>query len=196
MRTTEHRVEKKNEIMEQCFKCYCKNGLNNTGIKALGKACNMASGSLYSYFDSVDDLVLQSTAYCMKKVEDEFMEISPKNPADVKRFLEEAPYWAAKNHGPKYRFMYQVYTSPKYYEAGKEFFHGVTKRYTEYAKLLAPLLGLPWEIVQPMIFIFVRASVHYVLFEDVDYLRPQMDLIFKMLAMAREKYVNEPQADA
>ncbi|MEG2720817.1 MAG: TetR/AcrR family transcriptional regulator, partial [Oscillospiraceae bacterium] len=128
-----YREEKKISIMENCFECYFKNGINNTGIKALGAACDMTSANLYAYFDNLDDLIIQSTEYCMTKVEDEFMALAPKSLTDIKRFLDEAPYWTAKNHGEKYRFMYQVYTSPRYLEYGKEFFKGVEKRYTEYA---------------------------------------------------------------
>ena len=58
--------------------------------------------------------------------------------------MKEISYWTAEKHGEKYRFMYQVYTSPKYREYGKKFFKGVTERYTEYAKSLEPKIGIPW----------------------------------------------------
>lgn len=82
MRNSDYKEEKKKEIMERCFECYCDNGLRDTGIKELGKYCNMTSANLYAYFDNVDDLILQSTAYCMAKVEDDFMALSPENPND------------------------------------------------------------------------------------------------------------------
>ena len=78
--------------------------------------------------------------------------------------------------------------SPKYREYGKEFFAGVTKRYTEYAKSLEPTLGIPWQTLQPLIYMFVRACVHYALFEDEDYLKPQIALIGEMLPLITEKY--------
>lgn len=121
MRTQEYKEEKKKEIMEKCFECYCDNGLRNTGIKELGKYCGMTSANLYSYFNNVDELIIQSTAYCMTKVEDDFMELSPKNPQDIMRFISEIPKWSAQKHGKKYRLMYQVYTHPKYVEYGKNF---------------------------------------------------------------------------
>ncbi len=68
----------------------------------------------------------------MAKVEDDFMANAPENFGDIERFLKEIPYWTAKKHGKKYRFMYQVYTSPKYRKYGTTFFKGVTERYTEY----------------------------------------------------------------
>ena len=152
---TETGAEKKKEIMEKCFDCYCENGLAGTGIKALAKACNMSPGNLYSYFSSLDQLIVESTAYCMAKVEDDFMLLAPKSVHDIPRFLDEIPYWTKEKHGKKYRLMYQVYTHPKYKEAGTEFFIGVDKRYHEYAKRLEKVIGIPSNILTPIIFIFI-----------------------------------------
>lgn len=191
MRSTEYKEEKKKEIMEKCYECYCENGLRDTGIKELGKYCGMTSANLYAYFDNVDDLIVQSTAYCMTKVEDDFMALAPENPQDILRFIEEIPYWTAKKHGKKYRLMYQVYTHPKYIEHGKIFFDGVSKRYTEYARQLSPKLGIPADILSGFIFIFVRAAVHYALFEDEYYLKMQMEAlkisVFSMVEKIKKK---------
>ena len=187
MVSPEYREHKKREIMEKCYECYCENGLRDTGIKELGKYCGMTSANLYSYFDNVDDLIVQSTEYCMSKVEDEFMALAPQNPQDIVRFLNEIPYWTAKNHGKKYRLMYQVYTHPKYLEYGKRFFAGVNERYTEYARQLSPKLGMPADILAGFIFIFVRAAVHYAMFEDEYYLNTQM----KVLKLSLYTYFNQ-----
>jgi len=42
--------------------------------------------------------------------------------------------------------------------------------------------------LQPLIYMFVRACVHYALFEDEDYLKPQIALIGEMLLLITEKY--------
>lgn len=177
MRSAGYKEEKKKEIMQKCFECYCDNGLRNTGIKELGKYCGMTSANLYAYFDNVDDLIVQSTAYCMAKVEDEFMALAPENPRDILRFIDEVPYWTAEHHGKKYRLMYQVYTHPKYVEHGKRFVNGVSERYTEYARELSPRLGVPVDILSGFIFIFVRAAVHFALFGDEYYMKMQMEAL-------------------
>lgn len=177
MKISIYKEEKKKEIMEKCYECYCENGFRDTGIKELGKYCGMTSANLYAYFNNVDDLIVQSTAYCMAKVEDEFMALAPKSAEDIPRFFEEIMYWTTKKHGKKYRMMYQVYTHPKYIEHGKEFFEGVNKRYTEYAQMLSPKLGLPVDILLGFIFIFVRTAVHYALFEDEYYLKMQVEAL-------------------
>ena len=149
----------------------------------------MSAGNIFHYFATKDEIIIKSTAHCMAKVEDDFMANAPESAADIRRFLKEVPYWTAEKHGAKYRFMYQVYTSPRYRRYGAEFFSGVTKRYTEYARSLEPKLGIPWQVIRPLIYMFVRACVHYALFEDEEYLKLQMDAIRTSLRL----FVRESQ---
>lgn len=184
----ENHRKRKIELMEKAYECYAENGFTGTGVKALAQACGCAPANLYTYFENLDDLIIQSTEYCMSKVEDDFMALAPKNAADLERYINEIPYWTAKTHGKKYRLMYQVYTHPKYIEYGKKFFAGVNERYTEYAKQLESKLGLPYQITTPLIFILVRASVHYALFEDEYYLQAQLGVLKKSIEMFLKEY--------
>ena len=184
----EARRAKKIEIMEKCFDCYVENGLTVVGVKAIADACGCNVASLYQYFDNLDDLIIQSTEYCMSKVEDEFMAKAPTDAEDLWRFIDEIPYWTAKNHGKKYRLMYQVYTHPKYREYGQKFFAGVDERYTEYAKSLEGKIGIPCEKITPLIFILIRACVHYALFEDEFYMKSQIEALKETLELFIMKY--------
>ncbi len=166
--------ERKIELLERCFDVFCEHGLENTTLLMLSKACGITNATMLYYFGSKDNIIIKATAHCMAKVEDDFMERAPKDFADIERFLKEMPYVTAKLHGSKYRFMYQVYASPKYREHGKEFFKGVNVRYRKYAELLSGKLRMPVEFIQGMTYIFVRACVHYALFEDEDYLNLQL----------------------
>ena len=169
--------ERRIDLLETCFEVFCKNGLENTGLKMLADACGVTNGALLYYFDSKDRIVIESTAHCMAKVEDDFMARAPRSFEDIERFLREMPYITAKLHGAKYRFMYQVYASPKYREHGKAFFSGVNIRYRKYAELLSGKLGMPADFIQGMTYTFVRACVHYALFEDEEYLQLQLNAI-------------------
>ena len=179
---------KREELLVKCYECFCKNGIEGTSTQKLAAACGMSSGNIFHYFKTKDEIIIDATAYCMAKAEDDFMAKAPKDFKDIQRFLHEVPYWTAEKHGEKYRFMFQVYTSPKYREYGKKFFEGVTERYTEYAEFLEPRIGIPQKIIRPLIYLFVRACVYYALFEDEEYLLPQIERIDAVLPLIAEKY--------
>lgn len=184
---------KKTHIMIKCFECYAEHGFGSVGIKGLAEACGISSGNLYSYFENLDDLIIQSTEYCMSKVEEDFMAKAPDNASDLGRFIDEIPYWTAEKHGKKYRLMYQIYTHPKYREYGQKFFVGVDYRYTEYAKQLEGKLGIPYQKLTGLIYILIRASVHYALFEDEFYLQSQITVLKESIELLTEKYHSEAQ---
>ncbi len=73
-------------------------------------------------------------------------------------------------------------------EYGKKFFEGVNERYTEYAKQLAPKIGIPYETLTPLIFILIRASVHYAMFEDKYYLKSQLEVLKQGVSLFADKY--------
>lgn len=186
--TEKHWNEIKVELMEKCYDGFAELGLHGTGLKTLATHCGYTTSMLYTYFDNLDSLIVESTEHCMSEVEDDFMQVAPKDFADLERFLKEVPYWTAEKHGKKYRLMYQVYTHPKYREHGKKFFEGVNKRYAEYANEVAEKIGLPADVVRPMIFTFVRACVHFALYEDEYYLKEQIRLLKESLELFMEKY--------
>lgn len=103
MQTEEQHRQKKIEIMEKCFECYAEHGLTGTGVQMLADACGCSKSNLYSYFKNLDELIIESTAYCMEKVEDDYMALASTDPADVMRYIKEIPYWTAKKHGKKYQ---------------------------------------------------------------------------------------------
>ena len=188
IRNEEQRMNRKQELMEKCFECFAENGLCGVGIRALAQHCGCNVAVFYNYFTDLDDLIVQSTEYCMSKVEDDFMAKAPTDIEGLWRFIDEIPYWTAEKHGKKYRLMYQVYTHPKYLEYGKQFFAGVDLRYTEYAKRLEGNLGIPYDIITPLIFILIRACVHYALFEDEFYLQTQIKVLKGSIQLYIEKY--------
>jgi len=187
---TEAKEKRHTELLEICFNCFCENGISQTGMRKLGEACGMSAAGLFAHFTGKDQIITESTAYCMAKVEEDFLSLAPKNAEDLERFLKEMPYITREKHGAKYRFMYQIYTQPAYMEQGKAFFNGVYERYTEYAKELAPKIGIAWEDLQSLIFMFVRASVHYAMFGNEEYLQSQMRFLLKAVKLLRQNTAN------
>ena len=182
-------TERATEFLEICFDTFCRNGLENTSMQKLSEACGVTNAALVYYFGTKDNIVIESTAHCMAKVEEDFMAKAPESLEDIERFLREMPYLTARLHGAKYRFMYQVYASPAYREQGKEFFRGVSVPYRAYAEELSRKLGIPVDFLQGMIYIFVRACVHFALFEDEEYLQLQL----KAVRTSLQLFVNAGQ---
>ena len=52
-------------------------------------------------------------------------------------------------------------------------------------------LGITYEKITPLIFIFVRASVHYAMFEDEYYLKSQMDVLKQSISLLSGQYRKE-----
>ncbi|MCD8107639.1 MAG: TetR/AcrR family transcriptional regulator [Oscillospiraceae bacterium] len=169
-------------MLDRCFDCVCDLGLEHAGSGALARYCETSTANLFNnYFNDKDEIIIYCCARGMQKVEDDFMSRAPQSPEEIENYVMTMPYITAKLHGRKYRAMYQIYSSPRYIGEGEKFFDGVTQRYTEYAKELAPKLGLPWEAVQGLIFIFVRACVHYAMFENEEYLKSQQQILLGMI---------------
>lgn len=178
--------ERRIEILEACYDCFCKNGLENTNIKKLAEACNMSTANLFTYFKNKDEIIVQSTQHCMVKIEEDFLQLSPAGINDLHRFIHEMPRWTAEKHGEKYRFMYQMCSSPQYRQYGNIFIGGITKRYTEYAKQFEPLLGIPWQDLQGLLFLFIRSCVHYAMFGDETYLNSELAVLEKCIYLLKE----------
>lgn len=65
------------DLLETCFEMFCKNGLENTGLKMLTDTCGVTNVALLYYFDSKDRVVTESTANCMANVENNFITRAP-----------------------------------------------------------------------------------------------------------------------
>ena len=121
MKTTEQQHnERKRELMEKCFECYAENGLTGTGIKALADACGCTKANLYSYFKNLDELIIESTAYCIGKgLRTNFMEMAPTEPRGCCPFCEGVPYWTAKSTEKISPDVSDIY-APEVYRARQE----------------------------------------------------------------------------
>ncbi len=168
--------ERRTAFLETCFDTFCENGLENTSLKMLADACGVTNGSLLYYFESKDNLVIEATAHCMAKVENDFMAQAPP----VLR-TSNVSCGNALSHRKAPRGKIPLYVSgvckPKVPGIRQGIFKGVNIRYHNYAELLSGKLGMPADFIQGMTYLFVRACVHFALFEDEDYLQLQLNAI-------------------
>ena len=71
--------------MEKCYDSFADLGLHGTDIRVLAKHCGYNTSMIYTYFKNLDGLIIQSTEYCMGKVEDDFMAKAPTDVEDLWR---------------------------------------------------------------------------------------------------------------
>ncbi|MCD7821630.1 MAG: TetR/AcrR family transcriptional regulator [Clostridiales bacterium] len=157
----------------------------------LADACGIAQGNLFGYyFKSKDEVIIRATDLCMRRTENHLLAMAPQTFDEVEPFIRRMPE-LAKTVGAELRFAYQVFVSPKYLDYGKRFMREATQRYKSYVQVLAPRLGVPAEVLESMLFILVRASVHYAQFDEREYLEPQIDLLLAVASGLKEKYLTE-----
>lgn len=183
-------LQKKASIMRACFDCYAEKGLQGTGISSLAKSAGISKASLYTYFENVDQIILESTAYCMKKVEDDVMRQLPHTREELLRVVDTFPQWLARNHGKRYRLMHQVYSHPRYHGERMHYLDDVNARWTRIAGSVASILGLPEQTIKPLVFIYMRAAQNYAMFGDAYYLDLQVASV-KTLVQMYERHNTE-----
>ena len=54
-----------------------------------------------------------------------------------------------------------------------------------------PKIGIPYTVITPLIFILVRACVHYAMFEDEYYLKAQLEVLKQAVNLFAGKYRTE-----
>jgi len=162
----EKKQQKKIEIMEKSFAQYCETGLRDTGIKDLAKACGMTAPNFYSYFDNLDQLIIEATEHCMIKIENEILEKAPRTKEEITPFIEKIIVPSRDFHSKEYRFMYQVFTSPRFLDYGKAFRNRQFERYRRYSEDLEKVLDISWYLILHWILNLEQAIVQYALFEN------------------------------
>ena len=173
--------KRKCECLDKCFQAFMDNGLENTGLQLLCKYCGFKTNqALYHYFESKDMIITESVQYAMIKFEREFMKKAPRSRADLKNYLEKFPRWMQKNYGEHMRFVYQVYTSPKYKKQGYDFFSGIPKRYDTFIHHIAKNLDVSFESIQALYYLYITSTLQFALFKDEVYLDVEVNAIYNM----------------
>ncbi len=78
-------------MLEICFDTFCEHGPENTGMEKLSKACGISNAALVCYFGSKDNIIIEATAHCMAKVEQDFMAKAPQTRRILSGFCGKCP---------------------------------------------------------------------------------------------------------
>lgn len=73
----------------------------------------------------------------------------------------------------------------------KKFFEEEKEKYSEYAKMLEPKIGIPHTVLIPLISVFIQTCIDYAVFEDENRLKSQLEIIKQSIALFSAAYKGE-----
>ena len=171
----------KEEFLGTSFKYLVEHGLENTSVRDLCKAIGISTGSLYYWFDNKEDLYINSAQYGLEKVSSLIFEYAFKELFDLKHFfdnvLDEIIKYKAELH-----LIYQVATSPVYGKRMRAKAEDLKVSYEKLIKHLAEILGCRPEPLTPIVFMFISVVLDYVVWEDCETTKMQLNCLYMILS--------------
>ncbi len=170
----------KTEFLEPSFKYLVANGLENTSVRDLCQEMRISYGSLYYWFENKDDIYFSVVKYGISKVADELFKMAFKKMKNPKlffdTFLEEVDKYKME-----LRLVFQFATSPVYGTRMREKAEDFKFVYEKYISTLSDILGCDKEDVAPIIYILISILVDYVVWEDYEVSKMQLNYLYNMM---------------
>ena len=171
-------VEK--EFLEPSFRDLVKNGLENTSVRDLCRAMDISYGSIYYWFDGKDDIYISVVKYGISKVADKLFKFAfdtlPTPDIFFGNFLSEIDKSIME-----LRLIFQVTTSPVYGDRMRERADGFKSVYETYINRLSEMTGCPAKELERIIYTLISVLVDYVVWEDVEVSKMQLDYLHNNL---------------
>lgn len=168
------------QVLERCFECLSKNGIEKTSIRDLSKATGMTTSSLYYWFKDKDEIVLDATEYGIRVIVDRLFEAVIENLDSVENMCMEL-YKLVKNYQLSMKTIFQVVASPKYGQKVAEMSEHTTILYDTCAKRLAGHLKTSYEKVRIIVDLFISSIIDCVLWGEWDKLSREMEFLLSIL---------------
>ena len=105
--------DKKKKILESALKLFNEKGIDNTSTSLISKEAGVAAGTLYVYFKTKVDLIMELGTSIQKESLESFVDLieSPVGYESLEKFWHERVEWGV-NNPDKYKFMIQFKSSP------------------------------------------------------------------------------------
>lgn len=106
-------LDKKKKIFEAALKLFNERGIDNTSTSLISKEAGIATGTLYLYFETKVDLIIELGTAIQEERLGSFKVLieSPMGYESLEKFWLEKVEWGVKNPD-KHRFMIQFKSSP------------------------------------------------------------------------------------
>lgn len=186
MLSNEQKEQKKKELLEKCFELFVQQGLENTSLNELAAYCNMHKPTFYYYLDSKEEVVHECAVAYMTKIDEMFFRVFENPQKSLKEALKHG-FKLISEEKNKFKYIYQVISSPKYGKRCREELTKIYSKYMDYSVDLAKIYNVNHAEFRPYFLLFIATIHDYCLWENDDMVREKLDYIFERVDKL-EKY--------
>ena len=179
---------KKDYIIDKCYECFVKNGIENTTTRDFCAAAEVNANTLYYYFNSKNDILIECVNYGFKQLEDALF--------DALKEFDKSSFDIFPNiikigldYAPQMRFLYQAVSSPSYAEYREDQFKKVNAFYDRLGRELAARFECPPELFKDYICETMTLLSYYSLWGSREMAALQFNRIFSDFKSAITNYM-------
>lgn len=171
------KCDKKSYIIEKSYECFVKNGIENTTTRDICAAAKVNANTLYYYFTSKNDILIECVNYGFLKLEDALFDALKEFD---KSSFEIFPTLTTivLDYAPQMRFLHQAVSSPSYEEYREEQFKKVNAFYDRFGRELAKRFECPPELIKDSISEIMTLLSYYSLWGSREMAAIQFNRIF------------------
>ena len=178
---------KRELIIEKCYDCFVKNGIENTTTRDFCAAAEINANTLYYYYNSKSDILIECVNYGFRRLEDAlFKELKEFDRTHFDIFPQLITI--ALDYAPQMRFLYQAVSSPSYEEHREKQFKMVNAFYDRLGKELANRFECPYELIKDYLYEIVTLFSYFSLWGSRDMAAIQFNRIFSDLKNTVSSY--------
>ena len=155
-------------IIEKCYGCFVKNGIENTTTRDFCAAANVNANTLYYYFESKNQILIECVNHGYRQLENVLFDA-------LKEFDRSQ---IGLDYAPQMRFLHQAVSSPAYEEHRENQFQKVHAFYDRLGRTLAERFECPHELIEGYIHEIMTLLSYYTLWGSRDMAALQFNRIF------------------
>ena len=180
-------ITKKEYIIEKCYECFVKNGIEHTTTRDFCAAADINANTLYYYFHSKNDILIECVNYGYRQIEGAFFDTLKefdKSSFDIFPQLTKI----GLDYAPQMRFLHQAVSSPAYEEYRAKQFEKVNTFYDRLGNELAKRFECPYELIKDYIHEIMALLSYFSLWGSRDMAAIQFNRIFSDFRNAITNY--------
>lgn len=176
----ERTVKSIDEILDISFGYLKEHGLENTSIRDLAQETGMSLGSIYYWFESKDDLIINSIKYGLSKSSLRIFNHAFDTIGNLEMFIENIMN-IINEEQKSLRIVFQAATSPIYGDIIRKNAQPLNSSYDECIEILANNINASYEEVKPVVYLFVATVLDYVVWDDYEFSKSQLEYLYSIL---------------